>query len=306
MNMQSAIIETHKLSRKFGSKAAVCELDLSVPQGAIFAFLGPNGAGKTTTIKMLLNMLHPTSGEAKILGESVTQLRSEHYARIGYVSESQQLPVEMNLDALVRYLEPLYPTWDKSYLASLKDKFELPMNQKIKNLSRGMRMKAMLMISLAYRPELLLLDEPFGGLDPLVRDELIQGILDLTSQENWTIFLSSHDVDEVERLADWVAFLNEGTIKTADTLENLQNRYQRIEVVTENEVKPNANMPEQWLKIETNGRRCSFIDSLYESGKTETLIHSLLPNAVEIRNYPISLKEIYLAMARYGCLKTSK
>ncbi len=300
------MIETHQLTRRFGSKTAVSQLNLSVQQGAVYAFLGPNGAGKTTTIQMLLNMIHPTSGEARILGQPVDQLCQEHFARIGYVSENQHLPGELNIQELVNYLKPLYPGWDSDYLATLKDKFELPMNQKIKVLSRGMRMKTALMIALAYRPELLLLDEPFSGLDPLVRDELIQGILDLTAQENWTIFISSHDVDEVERLADCVGFLHEGTLRATDTMENLQKRYQRVEVVTGKETAAISNIPKEWFKFENSGRRCSFVDSQYEEGKTESLIHSLIPDVTEIRTYTISLKDIYLMMARYGCLKSTK
>ncbi|MEO6846567.1 MAG: ABC transporter ATP-binding protein, partial [Chthoniobacterales bacterium] len=197
-------IETDQLTRHFGKTEAVNNLTLRVPEGNIFAFLGPNGAGKTTAIKMLMNILHPTSGSARILGVDSAQLSSTEFSQIGYVSENQQIPEWMTVAKFIAFCKPMYPTWDDALCAKLLKEFDLPLDRKLKSLSQGMKVKATLLVSLAYRPKLIVLDEPFTGLDALVRDEFIRGLLELSEQEKWTIFISSHDIDEVERLADSV------------------------------------------------------------------------------------------------------
>ncbi len=200
----NSVITTQNLTRRYGEVAAVSGLTLTVPEGSIYAFLGANGAGKTTTIKTLMNILTPSSGSARVLGVNSTLLGPKEFAQIGYVSENQRLPEWMTVEQLINFCRPMYPTWDPAFCTKLLEEFDLPLDRKLKHLSRGMKMKAALLTSLAYRPRLLVLDEPFSGLDPLVRDEVIRGMLELTEQENWTVLISSHDIDEVERLADWV------------------------------------------------------------------------------------------------------
>ncbi len=149
------IIETRGLTRRFRTQDAVQDLDLRIEKGRICAFLGPNGAGKTTTIKMLMGILRPSSGEAQIFGTPSSKLGQAEFERIGYVSENQEMPEWMSVKQLMNYCAPLYPSWDEKFCNSLLDQFSLPRDQKLKNLSRGMRMKAALISSLAYRPELL-------------------------------------------------------------------------------------------------------------------------------------------------------
>jgi len=210
MNAPQNTIEAKGLTKRFGKNTAVQGLDLVVPAGTIFAFLGPNGAGKTTTIKTLMNIIKPTKGTSTILGVDSQRLGPKEFAQIGYVSENQEMPDWMTIKQFLNYCKSMYSTWDNKFCNDLTDQFNLPLGQKLKNISRGMRMKASLVSSLAYRPKLLIFDEPFTGLDPLVRDEFIAGMLDITQDENWTIFISSHDIDEVERLADCVAVKNAG------------------------------------------------------------------------------------------------
>jgi len=174
-------IETFDLARHFGTTEAVNGLDLVVPQGSVFALIGPNGAGKTTTLKMLMNLVRPSSGRADVLGVDSERLGPREFQRIGYVSENQDLPDWMTPRELCG--------------------FDLDMRQPIRRLSRGTRMKAALLASLAFRPELVVLDEPFSGLDPLVRDELTRGLLEASGPREWTVLLSSHDIEEVERPA---------------------------------------------------------------------------------------------------------
>ena len=205
-------IEAEGLTRRFGRKLAVSGLSFRVPHGSLFALLGPNGAGKTTAIKLLMNLLEPTRGNVRVLGTDSTRLGPSELAQIGYVSENQRLPGWMTVAELLAYLRPLYPSWNEAFCRNLLGGFSLPLNEKIKNLSRGMKVKAALLSSLAYRPRLLVLDEPFSGLDPLVREELIRGVLEWAGEESWTVLISSQDVDEIERLADWVAFLDAGNL----------------------------------------------------------------------------------------------
>ena len=160
----SAIIQTAGLTRRFGKKLAVSNLSLEVPRGSIFAFLGPNGAGKTTTIKMLMNIIQPSGGKATVLGSDSARLGPDELARIGYVSENQELPEWMTVEDLIDYCQPMYPSWDKDLSQQLLRQFTLPLDQKLKNLSRGMKVKASLLTSLSYRPELIVLDEPLHRL----------------------------------------------------------------------------------------------------------------------------------------------
>ena len=181
------------LSKRFGRSTVVDHLNLDVPEGSIYGLVGPNGAGKTTTIKMLMNILQPSEGRAEVLGTDSRRLICRDFVeRIGYVSENQEMPDWMTVGSFMAYLKPFYPTWDDARAAELLRQFDLPLDRKLKHLSRGMWMKTALASSLAYRPPLLILDEPFTGLDPLVRDELIEGVLD--AAEGATILVSSHNL----------------------------------------------------------------------------------------------------------------
>jgi ABC-2 type transport system ATP-binding protein len=223
----TAVIETVDLTRRFGRLDAVEGLNLQVPAGSLFAFVGPNGAGKTTTIKVLLNLLRPTSGKAIVLGTDSRNIGPRELARIGYVSENQDLPDWMTVEQLIAYVRPFYPTWDEKLCRKLQRDLDLTSRLPVRSFSRGMRMKAALLVSLAYRPELIVLDEPFSGLDPLARDELIRALLELTGEHNWTTLISSHDIDEVERLADSIAFIDKGRIVITDSVQDLIGKYRR-------------------------------------------------------------------------------
>ena len=288
------IIETRQLSRRYGRQDAVNGLDLAVPEGSVFALLGPNGAGKTTTIKVLVNLLAPTSGEARTLGVDTRKLRPVHFAQIGYVSENQKMPDGMTVRQFLDYCRGFYPKWDRTLEETLLKQFELPPERKLKHLSRGMRMKAALLSSLAYRPKLLILDEPFSGLDPIVRDEFIRGVLELAAGEGVTIFLSSHEIEEVERLADRVAIINQGCRLASDTLENLQLRFRRMEADIVGPITNSIGQPKSWRKFATQGTRATWIETDF-SAKSEGECQTLFPEA-NVRAYPMTLKEIFVAV----------
>jgi ABC-2 type transport system ATP-binding protein len=292
------VIETTGLTHRYGKTAAVDGLNLSVPEGSIYAFLGPNGAGKTTTIKTLMNILQPSAGSARILGTDSVKLGPRELTQIGYVSENQQMPEWMTVGQLINFCRPMYPNWDEAFCGKLLKEFELPLERKLKHLSRGMKMKAALLTSLAYRPKLLVLDEPFTGLDPLVREEVIRGMLELTGEGKWTIFISSHDIDEVERLADWVGMINAGKVELAESAESLQTRFRRIECVVGADVRLPVTLPKSWITPEITTRSVSVVDSQYEEGVSEKRLKEVFPGADQFSVSEMSLREVFLALAR--------
>lgn len=218
-------ISTELLSRRFGSLEAVHQLNLKVRPGSLYALLGPNGAGKTTSIHMLMNLLAPTDGRASVLGRDSRRLGPAELALIGYVSENQKLPGWMTVEALLAYCRPFYPSWDDALCARLVRRFELPMQSRIRALSRGMRLKTAMAASLAYHPTLLVLDEPFSGLDVAVREELVEGMLELAGQSEWTLFVSSHDLEDIENLVDQVGFINQGRLLFSEDLDSLTSSF---------------------------------------------------------------------------------
>ena len=293
-----SIIETHNLTRRFGRMEALHDLDLAVPAGSVFALLGPNGAGKTTTLKVLMNLLPPTAGSARVLGVDSRKLGEREFAQIGYVSENQELPLWMTVRQFLDYCRPFYPTWDRALEKTLLAQFALPEARKLSQLSRGMTMKAALLSSLAYRPKLLVLDEPFSGLDPLVRDEFIRGVLEVSALGEWTVLVSSHDIEEVERLADHVAMLDGGRLRLMETTEALQGRFRRVEITD----APPALAPKpSWLEWEHAGALTRFVETGYAGAATERAWREQFGVAA-VKAQPMSLREIYMTLARTGRL----
>ena len=292
------ILECHELRKSFRRVVAVDGLTLSAPAGSVTAFLGPNGAGKTTTIKCLLNLLRPDDGSAEVLGTDSRRLGPAEFQRLGYVSENQALPLWMTVRQLLDYCRPLYPTWDTAFEGKLLKDFELPPATKLKHLSRGMRMKAALLSSLVYRPKLVVLDEPFSGLDPLVRDEFIRGLLELTEEEGWSVFVSSHDIEEVERLADQVAIIDRGRLRLSESAESLQARFRTVEVTLAEETKPATELPESWLNLEIAGRVARFVDAAHQPAALAEAIRRVWPNARDHDATPMTLRQVFVALAR--------
>jgi ABC-2 type transport system ATP-binding protein len=300
-------IETAGLSLRYGRTEAVRNLTMEVPAGSVYALIGPNGAGKTTTIKALMNLLRPSSGRASVLGVDSRAVDPAVLQRIGYVSENQELPLWMTASDLLAYCEPFYPSWDRAFASSLAKQLALPMDKPLKACSRGTRMKAALVASLAYRPELLVLDEPFAGLDALVREELTQGILETAGGEQpWTVFISSHDIDEVERLADWIGVINEGRLELAEPVSSLVARFRRIEVATEDGATVPSPLPGSWLLAESSGRAVRFVESAFSDSDCGSLIRKAIPGARDLAVTPMSLREIFIVLARVFRLADSQ
>lgn len=299
------IIQVEHLIKRFGATDAVNDLSMTIPAGRITAFLGPNGAGKTTTIKCLLNLHQPDSGKITVLQTRSTKLRPEHFQHIGYVSENQELPDWMTVTQYLDYCRPLYPQWDQAFETKMLKEFDLPGTSRLKDLSRGMRMKASLLSSLAYRPKLVVLDEPFSGLDPLVRDEFIHGLLELTENEAWTVLISSHDIDEVERLADDVAIIDRGKLPLHETTDNLTARFRRVETTFAGENLP-TELPESWLDVQQAGRVLRFTESDYQAGEFSARFHATFPGESAPNTTAMNLREIFVTLAKTFRLKSEE
>jgi ABC-2 type transport system ATP-binding protein len=294
-----SLITIQSLEKSFGRTRALGGVDLDIPAGKVTAFLGPNGSGKTTTIKCAMNLHAADAGRIEVLGTDARQLGPEQFRRIGYVSENQQQPEWMSVTALLDYLRPMYgELWDRDFEKRLLKQFDLPLRPPLKNLSRGQKMKASLLASLAYRPQLVVLDEPFSGLDALVRDEFLTGLLELTESEGWTVWISSHDIEEVERFADRVAILNAGRVDLEENVESLQQRFRSVEVVVESEIGGQSGTPGSWLNFQTSGRTARFTDSSYDESTVLKTIREHFPTALRHEVRPMSLREIFVALAK--------
>src|SRR5579875_744665 len=253
------MIETFDLWRKFGRTDAVKGLSFSVPEGSAFALIGANGAGKTTTLKVLMNILEPTRGRALVMGVDSRRLSPKELRHIGYVSENQEFPDRLSVDDYLAYLRPFYPHWDSMLEQSICRQFRLPPDRKIGELSHGMRMKMALACALPFRPKLLVLDEPFSGLDPLVRDEFTEGVLQQAGE--MTVLISSHELNEIDGIATHVAFLDEGKLLFQESMEDLAGRFRIIRVVLDRAAEPPRQVPSDWLHVRATGNVLEFIDT---------------------------------------------
>ena len=239
-------IETEALTCRYGRTRAVDALTMRVPAGSIYALLGPNGAGKTTTLKTLMNLRAPASGIARVLGVDSRSLGPADLAQIGYVSENQRIPSNLTIGEIEAFCRPWYPTWDAALATELRDRFGLDPQARIRTLSRGTRLKVQCLLALAPRPRLLILDEPFSGLDPVVRDDLTTGILSLADRDGWSVLLTSHEMDDVERLADHVGFLNGGRLVVEEPMQTLLARFRRVEVALADGAAVPGQRPPSW------------------------------------------------------------
>src|SRR5262245_20437795 len=225
-----SVIAVNRLTRRFGPKLALDEVSLRVPRGAVFGLVGANGAGKTTLIKHLLGMLKPQEGEVRVFDQDPVADPVGVLSRVGYLSEDNDLPGWMRVEELMRYTEAYFPGWDREYAEQLRRDFGLDPQTKVKHLSRGQRSRAGLVVALAYRPDLLVLDEPSSGLDPIVRRDILGAVIKTVAQEGRTVLFSSHLLDEVERVSDHVALLVRGRMVYAGPLDDLKAGHHRLTV----------------------------------------------------------------------------
>jgi ABC-2 type transport system ATP-binding protein len=291
------VVDVQGLSYRYGKVAALRDLDLSVPEGAFYALLGPNGTGKTTLLQLLMGLRRKQMGRVSLLGVESSALTLRDRSAIGYIAEGQALPKWMRLEQLEKYLAPLYPSWDPALARTLRDRFGLDAGRRIGAFSRGDYMKAALLCALAPRPKVLLMDEPFTGMDVLVKDDLVRGLLDFAGNEGWSVVLSSHDIGELELLADWVGFLDAGRMQFSEPMEALRKRFKRIEIVLGDAGTQFFDAPVEWVLLERSGRRVSFVVSHFSDALLSELLPKRFPDATRIEAHEVTLREVYLAMA---------
>ena len=287
-------IETTDLCKRYGHVEALRGLTMQVPRGSIFGFLGRNGAGKTTTIKTLLGAVRPTSGTARVfaLPADAPDSSVEIRRRTGFVSEEKELYDFMTVGEIIRFTAAFYPKWRRDLEQQYLTSFELTaLDQKVKTLSRGTRTKLALLLALSRGAELLILDEPTSGLDPAMAEEVLQALIAHVASEEMTVFFSSHQIAEVDQVADRVAIVDRGRLVIAGALDDLRENYRRIQFVFESDAPDPVFHTPGVVRIQRKGR----VLTVLTSAGTDTILteaQRLHPSSVNV--VPVTLKEIFL------------
>ena len=289
----TAAIETEKLTKYYGRSRGVLDVDLTVEAGQIFGFLGPNGAGKSTTIRLLLDLIRPTAGTARVLGMDVHRDRLAIDRRVSYVPGELSLYPELTGRQLLTYLGNLQGRVDEGYRDKLIERLELDTTRKIKSLSRGNKQKVGLVAAFMIRPDLLILDEPTAGLDPFIQLEF-ESLCEEARAEGRTVFISSHQLPEVEHLCDRVGIIREGRLLAVESIAGLKERALRkleIDFGSEVPVEAFANLPGvRDLTVDGETLRCTVMGSLDSLIKTAARFE-----VRNVRSVETSLEEIFLA-----------
>lgn len=285
------VIRARELTRYFGRKCAVRALNLEVPRGCVFAFLGRNGSGKTTVIRMLLGLLAPTRGEAAVLGCDSQALTPEVRSRIGYLTEEHQLYGWMSLRETAEFQSAFYPRWNGKIFQGVLDHFGLKLEARVRELSRGQRAGVALALTLAPDPELLILDDPALGLDPVARRALVESMIYLTRRSDRTIFFSSHDMADVERVADYIAVLDYSVLRACCPLEFFRGSVQevRLRFVGAPLALPKIPGLLQALRLDNELR----VTCIRYNAATEAVLRSLGPAEMEL--LPLGLEDAFIS-----------
>jgi ABC-2 type transport system ATP-binding protein len=289
--MTENVIETHGLTRYFGKKAAVQALDLAVPKGCVFGFLGRNGSGKTTTIRVLLGLLEPTRGASSILGHDSQTLTPELRARIGYLAEGHHVYGWMRIRECENFQKAFYEHWNADLFNAVVDHFQLDRRAKAKSLSRGQRAGLCLALTLAPEPELLVLDDPALGLDPVARRALVEAMIYVTRKEGRTVFFSSHLLGDVERVADRIAVLEDGHLRACCSLDKFREQIRRFVLHFDNMPPELPKMP-GLLQSRRTEREIALTVANHEK-EVEAVIQGL--GAKHVEQVEIDLEEAFIS-----------
>ncbi len=296
-NGSDAIVRVEELTRRFGARVALDGVSLNVPRGIVFGLVGANGAGKTTLIKHILGLLRPTSGSVRVFGRDPVADPVGVLAQIGYLSEEPDLPGWMRVAELLRYTRAFYPGWDDAYAERLRRDFELDPAARVKHLSKGQRARAGLLIALAYRPALLILDEPSSGLDPIVRRDIMEAIVRAIAEDGRTVLFSSHLLHEVERVADRVAMLNKGRLVFNSALDDVKETHRWL-TLRFTEARPRPPALAGVLSWDGSGREWT---ALCQGRLGELRQAAAAAGAAVVDERVPSLDEIFVAQAGTRC-----
>jgi ABC-2 type transport system ATP-binding protein len=287
------VIETADLHKRYDGVDALRGLTLAVPAGSICGFLGRTGAGKTTTIKILLGMARPTAGRAIVFGLPADSPASsvEIRRRTGFVGDDKGLYDAMSVSGMIRYTASFYPQWSRELEERYLGRFELPPQRDIKTLSRGMRTKLALLLALCRGADLLVLDEPTTGLDPAATEDVLQALVGHAAERGTTVFFSSHQVADVEQIADRVVIIDRGRTSVTGVLDDLRQNYRRIQLVFDGEAPAYTFQTKGVARVKRSGRVMTVLSS---AGSDGVLGEASVLNPVSTDTAPVSLKDIFL------------
>jgi len=291
------VIRLHRLSKRFGSQVALDDVSLDVPPGVVFALLGENGAGKTTAIRIMLGLAEPNAGTAEVLGLPSAKQGLAIRRRVGYVPEHATLYEWMTVAEIGWFAAGFYGDGFLSEYLRLAGEFGLPRRRKLKVLSKGMRAKVSLSLALAHDPELLVLDEPTSGLDALVRREFLESMVDRAAAGK-TVFLSSHQIGEVERVADVVAFLRDGKLLLIEPLDELKAGTREVTITMQDGAPGPPDLPGQILSSRRKARQWQLLVRGVADDRLEGLGTDESVRQVEVRSP--NLEEIFVAYMELG------
>lgn len=292
--MSVPAIRIENFTKRYGKITAVDNLSIDVPKGSIFGLLGQNGAGKTTTIRTMLNLLQPTEGSIEILGLDSVRESLEVRKRIGYLPEEPTYYTWMTVDEIIGFNAAFYPTWDNDLADKLLDDLGLPRDRKLGLLSRGMQAKVGLVMALGPRPELLILDDPTSGLDPVVRHEFLEAMIANVQSEGGTVFFSTHMLHEMERVADEVAIIHEGKLRLRGSLESVKTDFKKLRVVYPN-VVPDVFPVEGIVRSDRDQHQALLTVQKYDPTMDDALMAA---GAETIEVLDLSLEEIFVEMVK--------
>lgn len=290
--MSEIIIKTKNLVKKYDSDFfALNGLDMNVPEGVVYGFVGRNGAGKTTTLRAFMSLLKPTSGEISVLGTNPWNMPKNIREKIGYTSDSMQLIPWLKVGEMINCNASFYENWDKDYVEQWVKRLNLPLNKRVFSLSRGNRQKLGLVMAIGHRPKVLILDEPAGGLDPIARKEFLESIIQLIHESGTTIVLSSHQMTDLERIAEYIGIIDNGKMKVETTLEELKETTRTIRIASKNKFdKPNDK---DIIKFESFNNTASITYKNFNEQKFSQLKQQFKDSDIQLNS--LNLEEIFLA-----------
>ena len=295
--MAAFAIHASQVRKSFpGGIVAVDRLELRVGHGSVYGLIGPNGAGKTTALRLLMGLLRPESGTAHILGQDLWAAPRALRSRVVYISQTQQIHNWMTLEELCRFAAQLYDKWDRSYARALARRWELPLERRLGSLSAGDQRKAALLLAFSSRAEVLLLDEPAAGLDPIARRSLLDEIIELIARgEECTVLFSTHLLEDLERVVDYVGIMNRGRLMLSAPLDDLHSMVKRVQVIFQGETVPEGFSIPGALSMEQSGPVATALTRLVNEAQLDSIRH--WPGA-RVHVFPLNLEEILLAFFR--------
>jgi len=288
-------IQTRGLRKTFpGGVEAVCDLDLEIPRGTSFGLIGRNGAGKTTTLRLLMGLLRQDRGEARILGRNLWGASAAHRERVTYVSQEHNLFAWMTLRQLCDYASCLYSRWNGEYAASLARRFRLPLDTQFGLLSGGEKRKVAILLALGARPDVLLLDEPVAGLDPVARRELLDALVEVLADDSErTLVFSSHIISDLERIVDHVGILDGGRLLVSSPVDDLKSRTRRIQIIFEGDrVPPDFALPKA-IRLEVEG---PVVSAVVFADDVEMFANLEKRFGARLHQFPVGLEDIFIEM----------